>query len=66
MVEDASFEQGRLRFVLCFENLWPVAYEASHKYTQFHTFYYFSTQYALMYPTQRGLYALWGSVNHTY
>ena len=43
-----------------------MAYEASHKYTLFHTFYYFSTQYAVMYPAQRGLYALRGSVNHTF
>jgi len=66
MVEYSSFEQGRLRFEQSFEKVWSVAYEASHKYTLFHTFYYFSTLYALMYPTQRGLYALWGSVNHTY
>jgi hypothetical protein len=66
MVEDASFEQGSGQFEQSFENLWSVAYEASHKYTQFHTFYYFSTLYVYMYPTQRGLYARRGSVNHTY
>jgi hypothetical protein len=43
MVEEQSFEQGSGQFEQSFEKVWPVAYEASHKYTLFHTFYYFST-----------------------